>query len=199
MKPLPPRQTRLRAAFTLIELLCVISIIAVLAALIFPSLAGFRDKADGIQCMNNLRQLGSAVPNFAAQNDGRFPEIETDPEHPIYKPEEHVKGLLETFAPYGVTEDTVKCPADVKSFKTYLARKTSYEWRPYVDDELQSNPQIFTPFGQRTLPLSKIILTFDTERVHGLQSAFRSKKNYLYADGHVRPYWDTAPRTLPKK
>jgi prepilin-type N-terminal cleavage/methylation domain-containing protein/prepilin-type processing-associated H-X9-DG protein len=193
------RPARLHAAFTLIELICTMSIVAVLVALILPTLSGYREKADGMQCMNNLRQLGSAVQNFAAQNDGRFPEIEPDPEHPIYPPEEHAKGLLETFATLGVTEDTVKCPADVKTYKTYLARKTSYEWRPYVDDELQSNPQIFTRGGQRTMPLSKIILTFDTERVHGLESNFRSKKNYLYADGHVRPYWDTAPRPAQKK
>lgn len=52
---------RLAAAFTLLELLVVISIIAVLAALMTPAISSAKEKARGTQCMNNLKQIGLAV------------------------------------------------------------------------------------------------------------------------------------------
>jgi prepilin-type N-terminal cleavage/methylation domain-containing protein/prepilin-type processing-associated H-X9-DG protein len=186
--------------FTLIETMAALVIIGVLATLLFPAFRNYRDKADGLTCVSNLRQIGLAVQNYVARNDGRYPEIEPDPKQPIYPADENVKGMLETLADCGLTAEVVKCPADMKSGYKYFEKVgSSYEWRPYVDDELQNNPVILTRGGQRQVQPSKIVLAFDVERVHGLTGEFKSKKNYLYGDGHVRAYWETAPRALPKK
>lgn len=57
------------AAFTLIELLTAVAIVAVLAAILFPVLAQARDKARQTACVSNLRQLGAATLLYAQDYD----------------------------------------------------------------------------------------------------------------------------------
>jgi len=60
-------------AFTLLELLSVIAVIIVLAALLLPALENVRAQAKRAQCVSRLRQIGVGFQNFAHDHNGQFP------------------------------------------------------------------------------------------------------------------------------
>ena len=172
----PPRGR----AFSLIELIIVIAIIGTLFALAIPEYKKFIARARSVACMNNLRQIGVAVGTYLADNDNTFPFIEPNPDDPVYDAAYEAKPILTELGPYGVTQQLLRCPEDVKAGNYFKQRGTSYQWSPILDGELKVNPVVYgRRGGARTVNPARMRVCMDFEAVHF------NRANRLYADGHV--------------
>jgi len=67
------KQKQQKKAFTLIELLVVIAIIAILAAMLLPALAAAKRKAQKINCVNNIKEVGIALRIWEGDNGDKYP------------------------------------------------------------------------------------------------------------------------------
>src|SRR5687767_1697673 len=72
-----------RAAFTLVELLVVVAIIALLIAILLPVLSRAKEQSRGVACKSNQRQLAMAFLLFAQDNKGQLPGNYHDRANPI--------------------------------------------------------------------------------------------------------------------
>ena len=76
------------AAFTLLELLVVMAIIGVLAALMLPALSRSKESARAVACMSNLHQIGVALQLYIQENNNHLPVMRdistsTNPPTPV--------------------------------------------------------------------------------------------------------------------
>lgn len=112
----------MRRAFTLIELMVVIAIIAILAGLLFPVFARAKAAAKQSSCLSNLRQIGDAIVMYMNDYDDIFPHAVDASDKwapqiwdafPDFKAQIPYMPLMsEALQPYIKNHDVFHCPAD---------------------------------------------------------------------------------------
>jgi len=159
-----------KCGFTLLELVVVISIIAILASILFPVFARARESARRVTCASNLMQLGTALNMYAQGYDGHYPLKNNDWKR-IY--------------PFVKNIDTFYCPSDAQDRKWVTkqvpvqnaAPDTIYSQRTIV---LQSSSSYVYKGGLCNDDRADKVIAGEAQTWHG------DLVNVLYIGGYVK-------------
>lgn len=193
------------AGFTLIELMVVIAIIGILAALLLPAIGKTKQRAKNAVCTSQLRQLGMATRMYADDFQGRLPAAELLPSLPV-TPDHPLPRIADVLASYlgktGVTNTpglVFKCPND--TVKRFEKEGSSYEWNVELNGRRMDEPaaakirivKVVAEEGkpvERTdetkelaFPPETTPLLLDYEDFHPRPP--KPGKNVVFVDGHV--------------
>jgi prepilin-type N-terminal cleavage/methylation domain-containing protein/prepilin-type processing-associated H-X9-DG protein len=143
---------KVAAAFTLIELLVVIAIIAILAAMLLPTLSRAKEAGKRISCLNNLRQLSIASTMYVGESQGSYPPRSNTDRWPDRFYDSYGKNLKLLLCPSEIT-NTPDSNGGSNSNNVADAMPRSYfinGWNDYFNDTL--SPGDFGNYMSGTYP-----------------------------------------------
>jgi prepilin-type N-terminal cleavage/methylation domain-containing protein len=186
--------------FTLLELLVVISVISILAAMLLPALQSSLKSARNIVCINNLRQLGIAVNEYTTDNDDYFMSGNADGDYlnklAVYVGAVNSSGVstfnsgwnADSELSYNATSEVLICPCSQHPLKSQYSYLRNYGFNLYLSPQSQANAWT-TPKYPKTsqLPDQKVIILFDSTGVPMRDSVFYQPtgNGEAYRHGHA--------------
>ncbi|WP_269540820.1 type II secretion system protein [Cerasicoccus fimbriatus] len=147
-----------RSAFTLVELLVVVAIIGILAAILIPAVGAVRNSAQKSNGVNNMRNIGAGISMYTQDNLGAYPGPLWPGQVPFYEPDRGEEdGRLAYFlSPYLDVTDSPTPPTRVESMippayplEEMLAAGVT-EPRTFILNDKAENPntnEIINPWG----------------------------------------------------
>ncbi len=198
--------------FTLVELLVVIAVISILAALLFPALNAARNNSKKAVCLSNLKQLGSAIALYVSDYDEELPYAADNDSALIFKYQlinysaaqqafyRTAGRFSDEIQPYLKSQAIFYCPMD---FITEAEREISYfkspSWYAECGSSYQYNEllvQAGDTLASFRLP-AETVLMGDYGFSHGDRDPNRGLVNILYGDLHAKTVsWDLRYRQL---
>ncbi len=174
-----PLPDGIRPAFTLIELLVVIAIIAMLAALLLPTLGRTKESARAAVCLSNLHQVGVALQIYVSENNNKLPVMRDVSTDPAVTATNTFPAINRVLAPQLGNTNVLRCPSDSRQF--FELTGSSYAWDSLLNGEDADHLVVFNiHFDPHEIPV-----VFDKEDFHKARGP-KQAVNYLYADGHIK-------------
>ena len=165
-----------RRAFTLVELLVVLAIIAVLAGLLLPVLSKGRESSRGAACLSNLHQIGLALQIYVGENENKMPVMYDYPvpTNTLVSSNATPNLVLKTQT---VSSNLWHCPSDKEQFPQ---TGSSYSWNALLNGQDADHLNVFLITDAHSIPVF-----FDKVQYHVGRGAGK-EMNFLYADGHLK-------------
>jgi len=196
-----------QAAFTLLEILVGLGMIAVLSALLFPLLGNLRQRASGAGCLNNLRSIGVAIQQYVSDHDNNLPINVTSSywngkdvtRQSWYQAVDEYLGCDydEIYGkPPSVKRTAFFCPAErevVPPYATYAINREldKREWNetPHYPVTAIVSPQKYVlvsdSFRSEIIYSDRIAKMTDWNHI---TRRHQEHPNFLYADGHAESF-----------